>query len=282
MSMRILGNVDSFELWDTPRNQAFIDALKAGIPPGSRKWGRDEGKMAWIVAAPYLDTVKQLCQQHFGQMPLVTGQISSVVKAGLYSFELHYLGLPKPRGDGSVSSMGWTEGGWKALFELGVLAAWFGFAVPGESGYTGVDQSSHYATLGVSRTADEAAVKSAYRRAARTYHPDVNKEPDAAAAFIAVKKAYDTLSDPGQRARYDMALVYAGSSATQPKARREMGDFSWRPPVRCGRLSVEAAKVMGVYQLKRIVGWQDITNELGQTMVTYWPKGADHFEVRWL
>lgn len=61
----------------------------------------------------------------------------------------------------------------------------------------------YYDTLGVEPTAGEAEIKTAYRRMARKYHPDVSKESDAEAKFKAVNEAYEALRDPQKRAAYD-------------------------------------------------------------------------------
>ncbi len=61
----------------------------------------------------------------------------------------------------------------------------------------------YYEVLGVSRTASEEEIRKAYRELARKYHPDVNKAPGAAEKFNEVQEAYDTLSDPEKRAKYD-------------------------------------------------------------------------------
>ncbi len=60
-----------------------------------------------------------------------------------------------------------------------------------------------YEILGVPRTADQDEIQRAYRKLARTYHPDVNKSPDAEDRFKEVSEAYEVLSDPGTRRRYD-------------------------------------------------------------------------------
>ncbi|MFN2519522.1 MAG: molecular chaperone DnaJ [Candidatus Limnocylindria bacterium] len=62
----------------------------------------------------------------------------------------------------------------------------------------------HYEVLGVARGASEDQIRSAYRRLARQYHPDVNDADDAAARFREVTEAYEVLSDPQRRQRYDM------------------------------------------------------------------------------
>jgi curved DNA-binding protein len=60
-----------------------------------------------------------------------------------------------------------------------------------------------YEVLGVSRTATAEELQRAYRRLARTYHPDVNKDPEAETRFKEISEAYDVLSDPDTRRRYD-------------------------------------------------------------------------------
>jgi molecular chaperone DnaJ len=64
--------------------------------------------------------------------------------------------------------------------------------------------ADHYEVLGVSRDASIDEIKKAYRRLARQLHPDVNPGEEASERFKLVTHAYDVLSDPDQRARYDM------------------------------------------------------------------------------
>ncbi len=61
----------------------------------------------------------------------------------------------------------------------------------------------YYAVLGVDRAAPQDAIKRAYRKLARKYHPDVSKEPDAEARFKEVAEAYEALNDAEKRAAYD-------------------------------------------------------------------------------
>lgn len=65
------------------------------------------------------------------------------------------------------------------------------------------DKRDYYEVLGIEKGASDQDIKSAYRKLARKYHPDVNKADDAEAKFKEVKEAYDVLSDGQKRARYD-------------------------------------------------------------------------------
>ena len=62
---------------------------------------------------------------------------------------------------------------------------------------------SLYTTLEVASTANETEIKKAYRKLARQYHPDVNKDPAAEEKFKEINAAYEVLSDKEKRAKYD-------------------------------------------------------------------------------
>ncbi len=61
----------------------------------------------------------------------------------------------------------------------------------------------YYDVLGVARSASADEIRSAYRKLARQYHPDVNKETDAEANFKEINEAYEVLSNGEKRAAYD-------------------------------------------------------------------------------
>ena len=61
----------------------------------------------------------------------------------------------------------------------------------------------YYSVLGVDKGASDDEIKSAYRRLAKKYHPDLNKTPEAAEKFKDINEAYEVLGDPKKRANYD-------------------------------------------------------------------------------
>ncbi len=66
-----------------------------------------------------------------------------------------------------------------------------------------MNKRDYYEVLGVDKSASDAEIKSAFRKLAKQYHPDVNKAPDAEAKFKEIQEAYAVLSDESRRRQYD-------------------------------------------------------------------------------
>src|SRR5579864_1038242 len=89
----------------------------------------------------------------------------------------------------------------------------------------------YYKILGVERAATAEQIKTAYRRLARKYHPDVSKEPNAEARFKEMQEAYEVLRDAEKRAAYDQ-LGSQWKSGEQFRPPPDWGsgfEFSGRP-----------------------------------------------------
>ena len=85
----------------------------------------------------------------------------------------------------------------------------------------------YYGILGVEPSAGESEIKTAYRRLARKYHPDVSKEAGAEDKFKAVNEAYEALRDPQKRAAYDQ--LRAGGYRPGDEVRPPPGGFRGGP-----------------------------------------------------
>ncbi len=87
------------------------------------------------------------------------------------------------------------------------------------------NKRDYYDVLGVSRNATDDEVKKAFRRLAKQYHPDANKEQGAEARFVEINEAYEVLSDPQKRATYDR-FGHAGVGNGMGAGFGDLGGFS--------------------------------------------------------
>ncbi|MBO9606726.1 MAG: DnaJ domain-containing protein [Paenibacillaceae bacterium] len=86
--------------------------------------------------------------------------------------------------------------------------------------------NDYYDVLGVDRKATKETIKKAYKKLAKTYHPDVNKSADAEKRFVEVQAAYDVLSDEEKRASYDRYGEHWREAMEAAKAGYDFGGAS--------------------------------------------------------
>lgn len=87
-----------------------------------------------------------------------------------------------------------------------------------------MSKRDYYEVLGISKNASQDEIKSAFRKLAKQYHPDRNKEPDAEAKFKEVNEAYEVLSDENKRANYDR-FGHNGPNMGSQNAQGGFGNF---------------------------------------------------------
>lgn len=255
---------------------ALVTALKISIPDTDRRW--DSIRKVWIVDPRHGKTLAQITQQYLGETVTVPTPPRNNGGGNRETriLEVRYIGATKDRGTDDRSAYGYCNGSWSVLFPEKVLREWFAAEAWPEEAQT------LYAVLGVARSVDANALKSAYRRLARTWHPDVCKEPDAAEQFKRIGHAYEILSDTAIRAKYDAGLALEASLHRAPQATELTTPNGYRPPLRCGYLICEGTERLGRFQVEKIVAWEDISRGDGRVLVTSWPAGADHFVEVWL
>ena len=272
-------------LYRTPYNPGLVAALKAAIPAVDRRW--DAARKVWLVAPAHGATLQTLTRQYLFEdlhVPTLTVSAAMIERRIL---DVRYLGLAKERGDGGErTAFAWIAGEWAAVFTENVLRRWFG--QEDASPTTSQSETTLYGVLGIPRTTEPAAIRAAYRRLARQWHPDVCREPNAHETFIRIQHSYEVLADAGKRARYDAGLALAAAAeqtqANQRNFLRSIDDVTtgYRSPLRCGYLLVEGHEQLGRFLVETILAWEDIVNADGAVLVSSWPMGAEQPVEEWV
>lgn len=285
--------------FDSSYKPGLVADIKARIPAHARKW--DNTSKAWLVDPAFGQVVADLARTHLHVNVSVPVFNRNSAKTGRL-IELRYLGRCKAGrgGNAEPSAFGWVNGGWNAIFPESVLRDWFSAGLgPMPTSPTGAPAGPRpttvtnlYEVLMLKQnpvpSIDE--VRSAYRRMARQWHPDVCREPDAAAQFRRIEEARTTLTDPGLRARYDAGLRFAALSANKATTGRfgapppppPKVEDGFRSPLRCGYVLCEGVEVLGRFNVTKITKWEDITDAQGRVLTVSWPLHAETFEERWV
>jgi hypothetical protein len=260
-----------------PWNQAWLDEFKAQVNYRDRAW--DQTSKRWYVNFSAARIISDLTEKHFGvkvELPDLTGLRAEVEELAI---RLLYITVCKKRDDGQVTAFGQYNGGWNVVFPEAVLKSYFN-AVESE------DTTTLYGVLALPRTATVQEIKSGFRRLARQWHPDVCREEGAAEKFQELDSAYKTLSDPLKKKRYDAGLAFEASLKTP--ADQSYSRFlanpalGYRPPLRCGDLTVEATRELNRLFISRIIKWDDITDAAGRVLVTSWDIHDQKVKTVWV
>lgn len=253
-----------------PYDPAAVDMLKQSIPSTGRSW--DNVRKSWIIAADY----RTQAQNALGMSFPVIASTPAVKTTRILT--VYYLGQCKERAPGDISAMGMlSDKSWGAVFPVGVLTEWF--ENPGDVSIpAGV--LTLYSVLGAHPKDDDAALKKAYHRMAKQWHPDVCSEPDAHKMFLRIREAYDILSNPRSRGRYDAGLALEATIKPGQKNQR-IDETIYRAPLRCGHILAEGVESLGRFVVSKILGWEDVQDNQGRTMVSSWRMGDKEPVIIW-
>jgi hypothetical protein len=257
---------------DTGYNEAYQTWFKRSIPPKDRDWNGKPSyagqpwfsRSCWTVNAKHFQLIRAKLNEIYGYCDVV-GSPAQARQNETVTFVLDYIGNLKEKEAGQPLSFAVRDGNredWNVIFPQDVLEKWFGFTLSSP-----VLAGSYYTVLSIAQGAAGSDIKRAYRQAARTYHPDYNKDSDANQQFIKVQEAYETLSNPLLRKKYDAALSWKEEAGI--KEDKEYGVL-WRPPVRCGLMKAKIEHAAGRWIINEVLAWQDQVNVSGYVRVTYW------------
>lgn len=272
----------------SPFDANLVAKLKSLIPAQLRAWNGET--RAWLIDPAAIDKCLQAIERAGYERPTVPPMpVSQAVIATVQRvFTVEYVGQCKEREGGAITALGQVSGYWSIEFPESALRSFF---EDKQQGLFRTDFQTAYQKLCVVESASDDEIKKAYWRLARQWHPDTCSEPEAQDKFIELKEAYDLLSSPQSRRKYDAGLYFEreakkGSDTYQPTSRsrkhsRFLNNY-YRAPLRCGLITVEGVQRLNRFQVSRILDWQDVVNDASQVMSASWNKQTEKIEIRWI
>lgn len=262
----------------SPYDQLLVADLKMRIPYNERRW--DGNSKCWIVTPNNLNTLKVLSIKYLGNEPSIQGGLinSQPLKPQTKLLNVRYIGTPKDRGNGEKSAFGHDGQNWSIVFPELVLRQWF----EGENATVETTDLTLYGVLALKQTCAGSDIKTAWRRMAKRYHPDVNKDDDAVAMMIRINEAYEVLNNPMKRKKYDAGLVLVSTLGQTNNTRLNAFSNIWRPPERCGFVLATGQYMLGRFVIEVIHQWEPIKDAYGRELVTSWPMGSDTYQENWV
>lgn len=261
---------------ESPYNRRFVEDLKTAIPRLDRVWNSKKNPLVqgapvdvWIVNPVHAKRVQRMIESHYHEKVDVPKNSTTQETPEIVNrmFRLRYVGACALRDDGSKSATGAVGDQWVLVFPEQVLREWF----EGAGKSSKASGSTLFAILGLPAVTDSLEeIKSAYRRIAKHWHPDVCHEPDATERFQEINEAYTTLSDPKKLRMYIAGLNFSihKQQSIQSRTRRRIYSVEYRPPFRCGMVKCRGYYKMGRFIVEEIVAWDDIVDEYGRTLST--------------
>jgi hypothetical protein len=202
--------------------------------------------------------------------------------ADMRIIEVRYIGRCKQRDNGDSTAFGWSGGQWSVIFPEQTLRDWFESPAPDAPK---INTTTLYSVLGAKPGDSFEALKTAYRRMAMQWHPDRCKEPGAHDMFLKVQDAYNVLSNPTQKLRYDAGLAMAASVKKQEQFNVNKvaapDPYGYRAPLKSGWILTELTRSGRYLVVSKILEWQDVLDSQGRVLVSSWIMGDKQPTENW-
>jgi hypothetical protein len=161
---------------------------------------------------------------------------------------------------------------WRLIVPVPVLLDWFGAQVSQP-----LESQGYYDLLMIDEQATRGAVKKAFYRLAKQWHPDVCKEPDADVHFAHISEAYEVLVDPAKRQKYNAIRAWKERQDEERQVTPRTWDVdmeNYAPPLRSGDIQMEYYMSGRWMIADSITGWSDITDPYNGTYVSSWTRNG--------
>lgn len=255
----------------TPYDPSLVAQIKS-LPYSDRKW--DPARKVWLISPGQAATLQIILSAYFGDISIPAPTTKIITETRL--LEIHYIGLSKDHGDGERSAYGMdSQDNWIVIFPEKVLRAWFETEDAGDP----TQSTTLYGILGIKHSAGPDELRSAFRRLAIQWHPDRNHEPNANEVFLRIQEAYNILSNPNKRARYDAGLALEKTIGHETKP-VESGQ-TYRTPLRSGLIMATGHQQLDRFIAEKILAWEDVVNQFGQVLVSSWKYGDKQVTRVW-
>ncbi len=276
----------------TPYSKTFVEELKLRVPYQYRSW--DGTLKVWRVAFAHAKNVCELVEEIYGFCPEV--ELSDEVsKFEAQTYLIEYVGRSKQREDGERLSMAYCQNNWNVIFPEKVLREWFeGISPDNDEENTQTPKESrkltYYQLLGLKQVIEQSAIKKAYYRMAKQWHPDVCREPNARERFEAINQAYQILGQPIMRKRYDAGLQFEREAKRSmrsvnlsPKSQAKViAQYGYAPPLRCGVVTMDGEYSISKIIVSKIHAWDDWMDGNGKTAIASWNMATMSIETVWI
>lgn len=257
----------------TPYHPAFVGMIKS-LPKSERVYDADT--KTWLVEYQHAEKIREWIRDYFREEIGMITIPTMAPTTETHVLDVWYLGRTKNVGGDYPQATGMDAAHqWRFIFPEPVLREWF------EGTTDPTTSTTLYGILSISRGASLEDIRSAYRRAARQWHPDVCREANAQETFMAIQRAHDILSNPNTRTRYDAGLALEASLGRMDPGYTQGTVFGYRSPLRCGYVLADGIEKLGRFIVSKIKAWEDVRSDCG-ILVTSWDIQQNQVVERWV